>query len=929
MRLLLFPLFYLCAGWLIAQNPQKLSMDPSVFDRWLKIEQSHISNDGQWVSYVLAKEEGDHTQCIYDVNNKQTYTFARGKAGKISADNRFLVFMIYPPVDSVREMRRRKVEKDQLPQATLAIYDLAQKQLDTISRVRKFSLPEEWAGSLVYQLAPRPDDPKLADSLQAKRENEENGHQVVIRDLATKQEVRMPYVLEYQLAEKAPRVLLSSSGDEQKFPAGVHFYDIKKANRQTLYAGPGSFKNLCLSQAGDQAAFLVNPDTSKQQFKPYELYHWNNKKAPAQMIADTDATFLAQQWHISHHGKLHFSENGQKLFFGVAPDPLLQDTSLLEEEIVEVEIWHYQDKRTYPQQKKQLAADRKKTYPVVYHLRGKKFRPLANLEVPRVQLGDEGNAAYALGEQEEPYLEKTSWEGFPSYKDLYWINLENGNQRRIGQAIRGNARISPGGKYALWYSTPDSCWMTCAAATNKIRNLSKAIATPFHDELNDRPMYPSSYGTAGWLENDAAVLIYDRYDIWQIDPTGQKAPKKLTAGRAQKTVYRYLKTDSEERFIDPKQKALLHAHDEKDKSEAYYFLDWATGKMTLALAGDFALTRRVKKAKDSEDFLFTKQSFQLFPDLQYAAKGNFKSAKKISSANPQQKEYSWGSIELYSWTASDGQKITGMLAKPENFDPNKKYPLLVNFYERSSNRLHIHRAPYPHRSTINYTYYLSKGYVIFNPDVPYRVGYPGESAENAVLSGVTSLIHEGFIDEERIGVQGHSWGGYQVAHLLTKTDLFRCAESGAPVVNMFSAYGGIRWGSGLSRMFQYEHTQSRIGGTIWEYPLRYLENSPLFSLDKVNTPVLILHNDHDGAVPWYQGIEYFMGLRRLGQPAWLLNYNGEPHWPLKRQNRLDFNLRMEQFFDYYLMDAPMPRWMESGVPAIEQGILRGLEQEEK
>jgi len=243
--------------------------------------------------------------------------------------------------------------------------------------------------------------------------------------------------------------------------------------------------------------------------------------------------------------------------------------------------------------------------------------------------------------------------------------------------------------------------------------------------------------------------------------------------------------------------------------------------------------------------------------------------------------------------------------------------------------LYRHRAPFPHRSTINYSFYASKGYVIFNPDIPYKVGYPGESCYNAVMSGVTALLKEGFVDKERIGVQGHSWGGYQIAYLLTKTDLFKCAESGAPVVNMFSAYGGIRWGSGMSRMFQYEKTQSRIGGSIWEYPLRYIENSPIFEMDKTNTPVLILHNDEDGAVPWYQGIEYFVALRRLGKPAWLLNYNGEPHWPVKLQNRKDFNIRMQQYFDFYLKDAPKPIWMEKGVPAIEKGIRQGLELMEK
>lgn len=257
--------------------------------------------------------------------------------------------------------------------------------------------------------------------------------------------------------------------------------------------------------------------------------------------------------------------------------------------------------------------------------------------------------------------------------------------------------------------------------------------------------------------------------------------------------------------------------------------------------------------------------------------------------------------------------------------PKQKYPLLVNFYEKSSDRLNRHRAPYANRSTINYNYYASKGYVIFNPDVTYNNGYPGQSCYEDVISGIESLLEKGYVDKERIGVQGHSWGGYQVAHLLTKTDIFACAESGAPVVNMISAYGGIRWGSGMSRMFQYERTQSRLGATLWERPDLYLENSPIFNMDKVNTPVLILHNDKDGAVPWYQGIEYFVALRRLGKPAWLLNYNDEPHWPVKKQNRYDFNIRMEQFFDHYLKGTTIPKWMDEGIAPNEKGINQKLD----
>jgi dipeptidyl aminopeptidase/acylaminoacyl peptidase len=160
--------------------------------------------------------------------------------------------------------------------------------------------------------------------------------------------------------------------------------------------------------------------------------------------------------------------------------------------------------------------------------------------------------------------------------------------------------------------------------------------------------------------------------------------------------------------------------------------------------------------------------------------------------------------------------------------------------------------------------------------------------------------------------------------MVTRTNLFAAAEAGAPVANMVSAYGGIRWGTGMSRMFQYERTQSRIGGSLWDKPLRFIENSPIFTADKIETPMLMMHNDEDTAVPWEQGIEFFVALRRLGKPVWLLNYNGEPHGLRKTQNQKDWATRMQQFFDHYLMDAPAPVWMEEGVPGILKGKTLGL-----
>ena len=246
--------------------------------------------------------------------------------------------------------------------------------------------------------------------------------------------------------------------------------------------------------------------------------------------------------------------------------------------------------------------------------------------------------------------------------------------------------------------------------------------------------------------------------------------------------------------------------------------------------------------------------------------------------------------------------------------------MLVYFYEKSSDQLYVHSVPAPSWSIINIPWCTSNGYVVFVPDITYRIGYPGQSAYDAVVSGTRAMVDRfSFIDSTRMGIQGQSWGGYQVAYLVTRTNLFKAAMAGAPVSNMTSAYGGIRWGTGRSRMFQYEQTQSRLGATLWEKPELYIENSPLFHVPDIQTPLLIMHNDSDGAVPWYQGIEFFTALRRLNKPAWMLSYNDEGHNLSKWPDRVDLSIRMMQFFDHYLKAKPEPEWMVQGFPLTKKG----------
>jgi dipeptidyl aminopeptidase/acylaminoacyl peptidase len=597
----------------------------------------------------------------------------------------------------------------------------------------------------------------------------------------------------------------------------------------------------------------------------------------------------------------------------------VQDTMKLAEEIVSVEVWGNSDALIYPQQNKQLESDRRKSYMAVLDIGAKSVTQVATREIPTTEVGDEGNSSIVLLESNKPYQRMIVYDP-PAYSDFYLFDMKTRLLLDIATRVKGNALLSPKANYAYWYSLTDTTWFVYSVAADTALRLEPA--TKFADEEDDHPDFPSQYGSAGWTTNDDAFLVYDRYDIWSYDPNGARAPINLTkVGRQEKTVFRYIKLDPEERSIDPDKDLMLSAFNETTKQSGFYKLSLKDGKLTKLVMDNYRFIGAVKAAQANQ-ILFTRESFREFPDV-WTSDLNLAGMKKLTDANPQMKNYYWGTVELVTWTSLDNVPLTGMLYKPEGFDPKKKYPMITYFYEKESDNIHAHIPPTPLRSSINRSTYVSDGYLVFVPDIVYKVGFPGESAYNAILPGVTSLIAKGFVDEKNIGIQGHSWGGYQTAYIVTRTNLFKAGEAGAPVANMISAYGGIRWESGMSRMFQYEHSQSRIGGTLWEKPMHFIENSPIFFADKIQTPLLLLANDNDGAVPWYQGIEMYMALRRLEKPVWMLNYNGEPHWPVKRENRMDFQVRMKGFFDYYLKGAAMPGWMKEGVSAIEKGIKTG------
>ncbi len=921
--------YYHFTGWVIitlfiygqsvvyGQNKKPLTHD--AYEIWNQIKNPQISNNGQWMMYRKGPEDKDKTLIIKNPDSKKLYHFQRGDSAHFSDDSKFAVFLIRPPKDTLEQAKEAKKKPDEMPKDALGILNLQSGETDSIAKAKSYKMPEENGEWLAYQLekikqekdsttkkeGPQKKEKKSKDG-DDKSEEKIEGTTLVLQNLASGEQSRFEKVVSYHFSKNGNWLVYAASSKDSTAD-GIYAVNLKEGKSSPILTGPGNYKQIAFDEAGKQLAFLTNRDSIEADQPSYSLYYWKVGQESAQKLVDENTSGMPEDWWIGEHGEVSFSKNGERIFFGSAPGPE-PDTSDEESDELEVklDIWHWQDPYLQPMQKKRVEKEKKRTYLATIEPDGDEMVQLGKEDILDVKVGDEGNAEVAIGLSNKPYRKLISWD-WPPYYDIYLIDVNSGEAQPILQKLQARAKLSPNAEYLTWWDRNQLCWFSMDVKNKKKINLSAQIPPPVHNERHDWPFDPNPYGSPGWTENDKEFLLYDKHDLWAVNPKQSDSPRNVTdgLGKDKNLRFRYVQLDPEETEIKPNEPLLLSAFHWHDKREGFYRDQISRENPPRKLLMMERSFNKPKKAKEADALLFRQASFTEFPDL-WISDLDFENMQKISDANPQQSEYRWGTAELIEWTSLDGKSLQGILYKPENFDFTKKYPMITYFYEKNSRNLYRHYAPAPHRSIINFTFYVSREYVIFVPDIPYQVGYPGESAYNAVIPGVTHLIEQGFVDKDNIGVQGHSWGGYQIAYLITRTDIFKAAEAGAPVSNMISAYGGIRWKSGMSRMFQYEHTQSRIGGSLWEYPLRYIENSPVFWADKVETPLLIMHNDNDGAVPWYQGIELFVALRRLGKKVWLINYSDQPHWPVKYENKRDWAIRLQQYFDHFLKDAPAP-----------------------
>ncbi|MEA1876315.1 MAG: prolyl oligopeptidase family serine peptidase [Bacteroidota bacterium] len=930
-----------------AQN-SKPALDYTVYDQWKSLSPAMISGNGEFVSFEINPSVGDGYLHFLRLNSGQKIIFPRGDGAVFSPNNDFMAFKIKIFADTLRQAKLDKVKKEKMPKDSLAIYLPKLNKTVMWANLKSFKVPAEGQSVIAFMLEEEKEEKeeekeeKVEELEKAeKAEKGEELEKVEKKKSKKKKSKKKEYkgsrldilypvrddtssfenVTDYQFGRKGNMLVVTSIEEDSVNTSRIHVMDTESREVTMIWDKQGVTKKVSGDELFTKLAFIHSEDTTK--VKVYSLYYWDSKMKMASLLADSLTEGMPEGFVVSENGSLRFSEDGKMLFVGTSEKPVIeeeQEDSLLSDEKVHIDIWHWQDPVLQSMQLKRVSREEKKTFQALINLKKQKF----------IQLGEEGflesfrtvnlgNSLHALALDENPY-ELSNEVNFRSVKDVYLTNLLTGEDELIFESVEFSPAISPFGKYLYWWEPEDSNYYVYHIKNREILNLTEGLDVSFAIDNNDYPDDTRSYGSMGWTEDDDSWYIYDKYDIWRFDPLGKQPAMNVSGqtGRKNNIRLRYSRLDRDEKFLNENSLYFFQAFNYETKESGYYRMTLSAGQLEKVIMGDYRYGR-LNKSKDAGTLIWTRSTVHDYPDL-YTSDMDFKGSKKISETNPQQEDYNWLTCELVEWFDYDGVRHQGLLYKPEDFDPNKKYPMMVYFYRLHSDGLHRYITPKASSSTINAAFYASNGYLVFMPDVYFKIGQPGRSAFNSIVSGVMSLGKEfSCIDMEHIGLQGQSWGGYQAAYIITQTDLFAAASPGAPVSNMTSAYGGIRIASGMCRQVQYEKGQSRIGGTLWEKPVEYYENSPLFYAPQCNTPCLIRHNDNDGAVPFAQGVEFFVALRRLGKPAWLLNYNNGPHNLTKKlSNRKDLSVRMKQFFDHYLKGESAPEWLSDGVKAVDK-----------
>jgi hypothetical protein len=941
------------AGALLPLLPWPVAADAPVplaytaYDGWNAIRTPLLSENGQALAYALTPEDGDPTLVVRDLVGGTERREPRGNAPAFAAGGRFVVFTHVAAKHDVDAAKKAKKTDAQLPKNGVGILDRgASAGAEIVDNVKTILVARDEGPVIAYRAEPSPSPSPAPTASPAPRpsgspapsptpspapkadKTKDVGAALTIRDLVAGTRVVVADVTDVALSDD-DRFVAYATETKDGHGDGLHVYDVAHRRTFDVLTGAGRYRDLALARDGTALAFLSDVASYAGDVPHDALYVVDLRAAAPAAVKTVDlgTPGLPDQTTPNLNGTLAFSRDGARVFLGTAPAPTPAPSGTPEP--MKVDQWSWTDDILQSQQKHDADQERKRTDLAVYDLAAGRFAQLGSPTLRTIDRNE--NPTIALGQDDRAYRRASSWLAEDD-RDLYAVSLADGARRLLARDVP-LAELSPAGRYALTWDARARHWIAIRTADAHRVVLGAQAPADFWFREDDHPAPPQPYGQGGWLAGDRAVLLYDRYDVWLADPdTGAVRPLTGGAGARTRTVYSPVQPDPDATAFDPAQPILLSLIDTRSYASGYARVSADGGVPTTLLKLDALvngtrnvftaplhdLARPPLAARHGDRYVFARETFREFRDL-WATDHDFSAPVRVTEANPQQARFRWGTEQLVDFVSRDGTPLRAVMLVPDGARRDRSAPMLVYFYEQWSDMFHTYYTPGPGTSP-NFARYVSNGYVVLFPDIHYRVGHPGASAFDSIMPVVDAAVRTGYVNSAHIGIAGHSWAAYQINYLLTKTHRFRAAEAGAAVDDMFSAYGGIRLESGIVREAQYERTQSRIGATPWDRPDLYLENSGLFGIRNVTTPYLTIHNDADGAVPQFEGIEYATAMRRLGKVAYLFSFDGEDHNLRGREQQKWWTVHLDQWFDYWLRGAPRPTWFD-GVDYLHRGEL--------
>jgi dienelactone hydrolase len=742
-------------------------------------------------------------------------------------------------------------------------------------------------------------------------------------------------VRDYQFSPDG-KILLYITSDKVDTTSDFYLHLVKTSNLTEKIIWHGAFvpTAYAFGHTGKRVAFIVN----KELFDYDAAFGQVHLRLSNSQLQGNTGCVLSDNFQV-----FRFSCDDQRIFFTIKPVNALNAGA--KKSPVDVDIWSYQDKKLQSEQISDLSySGTERSYLAVVNQDGKVIR-LENTDDHVVANPEALDKSYALVKHEYGgTVNEFNWNVY-SRPSICLVNLNDGSRKTVIEHVvpldvDNYTRISPNGDYVIYYDLLAKNFFSYSIANGVCRNITANLTHPVFDEVSSKTELWGyrAIGPAGWVGTGGGLLIYDQYDLWNVDITGSRLPVDITKGYGRKNhiVLRLSLFEGAEGgplpAISSGQKLVLSGFNLESKDNGFFYTKLNSNDYPDVLTFgpyiyDYPLPSEdissFKPIKAGSIYVVSRMSEREAPNI--FSTTDLKTFRQLSTFNPE-KEFNWMTTEPVRWKNADGADAEGIIFKPEDFDPKKKYPVIFYSYEEVANNLHNYFQPALSNGTLNIPFFVSRGYIVFATNIYYKVGHPGQSAYDAIISGAEFLSKMPFIDSTKMGIQGISFGAFELNYVISHSNKFRAAAESAGPTDFVSGYGSIREGPGFggSNQFLYEIYQNRMGSTLFDNIPLFIENSPIFSANKITTPLLMMHNKEDFAVPFAQAIELFTALRRIGRPAWLLQYDNETHGVRNPDNQLDYSTRLLQFFDHYLKGAPAPKWMVGGIPAALKGMDDGL-----